>query len=118
MPESSSSARMVEGDGLQEGLWREAGPAGEQFLQAGRRLADFLGQYFQRGLVAIIEADLLDGAADDLIVAAFRRDVFLKDCRRLEVRLGVHGIVSLTANIILRGAVRHPKLAFSSRMPR
>ena len=70
MPRIEQPSRMVERHGLQEGLGRQAGPAGEQLLQAGRRFADFRRQRFERGLVAIVEADLLDDAADDLVVAA------------------------------------------------
>ena len=72
-------SRMVERHGLQEGFRAEAGPAGEEFLQAGRRFADFLGKRLERGLVAIVEADLLDDTADDLVVAADRGDVALQD---------------------------------------
>ena len=113
---------MVERNRLQEGLGRQTGPAGEQFLQAGRGLADLLGQNLQRGLVAIVEADLLDGAADHLIVAAFGRDVVLKDRGRFHAgihgHLGVHGNISLTANIVLPALCHHPKLAFPPPIPR
>ncbi|ESW89906.1 hypothetical protein X772_06775 [Mesorhizobium sp. LSJC280B00] len=111
-------ARMIEGDGLQKSLGRQAGPAGEQLLQPGRCLADLLGQHFQRRLVAIVEADLFDGTTDDFVVSTFRRDVFLKDCCRFERHLGVHGSISLSANIVLRGADHHPKLAFPRHVPR
>ena len=36
-----------------------------------------LGQHLQRGLVAIVEADLLDDPADGLVVAVDRGDVAL-----------------------------------------
>ena len=72
-------SRVVERDGLQESLRRQAGPAGEQLLQRGRRLADIRGQRLQRRLVAIVEADLLDDAADGFVVAALGRDVVFED---------------------------------------
>ena len=70
---------MVERNRLQEAFGRQAGPACEQLLQAGRRLADFRGKRLQRGLVAIVEADLLDHPADGLVVGAVRRDVSFQD---------------------------------------
>src|SRR5690606_28876344 len=82
-------------------------PAGEELLQSAWRLADFVGQRFERGLFAIVEADLLDGAADDLIVVSRRRDVALQDCG-----LCVHDDISLSGNIAIGAAVRHPIPAY------
>src|SRR5690606_11712151 len=66
------------------------------------------GERFQRGLVAVVEADLLDHLEDDLVVAAFRRDVAFEDGVRLHLHLCVHGNVSLNANIVRRGSLLHP----------
>src|SRR5690606_6975036 len=82
---------------LQKGLRRKAGPAREQFLQAGRRLPDFVSEFLQRMLVAIVEADLLAHPADDFIVAPLRRDVALEDGCWLQGRMCVHLEISLAA---------------------
>ena len=41
------AARMVHGDGLQEGFGRQTGPAGEKLLQRGRLKAGLVGQMRQ-----------------------------------------------------------------------
>jgi len=69
---------VVERHGLKETLRRQAGPAGEKLLQAAGRLADGLGQLLQRRLVAVVEADLLDDAAHDVVVAAAERHLVVE----------------------------------------
>ena len=104
MPSSSSRRAWFSVTACRKPFGAEAGPAREELLQPGRRLADLAGKRLQRRLVAIVEADLLDDPADGLVVAAGGRDVFLQDCG-----LCVHGKYLLERQYRrFGGALLHP----------
>ncbi len=60
--------RMVEGEGLQEGLRAEPGPAPKQMMQVGGADACGRRDIGDVGLRAPVAADMGDGAAHDVIV--------------------------------------------------
>ena len=65
---SQKRAGVIQRQGLNEALGRQAGPAGEQALQGERLHADMGGDALQRRLLAPAPGDEGDRAADDLVV--------------------------------------------------
>src|SRR5690606_40282926 len=100
--------RASERDRLQECLRRQPRPAGEQLLQARRRLSQLVCELLQRRLLTIVEADLFNDPANHLVVTAGRRYIPFEDSI-----VRSHGKFSLAPTMRDTSSRHHPFLARS-----
>ena len=105
----------LDGDRLQEGFGREAGPALEDVLEVRRRKADMACDRLDRRLIAIAPGDELDRALDSGVIGASGREG--RECRAWPCPVAPGALrAGLTAIRALR-RVRHPKTTIGEPAP-